>query len=234
MSSTDGNDASATISRLQAARLARTSEASIRRWEDAGLLTPAAIGPQAVRRYRASDVLAVVARKRSSEAARRDRQLDSAHEAIDGVVSAKAFRAFEAGESPISVVCSLQVEPRVVRTLHAEWVAMSGGIVLSRKHLDELEKLPLDSPIDSPASLLASLRACASRMFCSQCRKSPSSVCERCARPPAPVAAGPSTPRAPARPVPAPAPSSASRGDDPDLSPEVRAQLAAALGVPPR
>ncbi len=212
----------ATVTRPQAARLVGTSEASLRRWEDLGQLAPIDVGPHGVRRYRTSDVVAAAKRKReSSEAGRRER-LSASHsrDPLDGAVAARAFRSFEAGKSAIEVVCELELDPRVVRALHSEWLAMKGSFLITAEQIEAIARLPWlsgDFPIVSGDGLLENLRESAASLLCRQCRLSAASLCARCAgsrvNPPTANSRAPSTAArtSAARQVPIPVPGSSGR-----------------------
>ena len=59
-------------------------------------------------------------------------------ERLSGGLSARVFRLFELGQSPIQIVTELEVEPATVRRLHSEWSQMRGMLTLDPSQYQEM------------------------------------------------------------------------------------------------
>ena len=184
------------LKRPAVANLLGVSESTVRRREGANL-TP--IVENGVHYYLEEEVLSLTTRRtllvkhpgptRPVELRHPIRHGNFAPENDDGERAAKVFDLLDEGVSPIAIVRRLRMSPDAVEALHAQWVRMNDGFLVSGAVKAELERLPW--PRARPAvwtgeALAKAVRALVDTLArsgpvpCRKCRLEAASVCGVC------------------------------------------------------
>lgn len=97
-------------------------------------------------------------------------------------LAARCFDLFEEGVSPVEVVRRTSIEPHVVRALFEEFHVLKGSVVLSARHLEEIEAFPWVEgifPVTTGEELMDILRHSRLRP-CATCKERVPRICPTC------------------------------------------------------
>lgn len=101
---------------------------------------------------------------------------------VEGVMASQVFTALQQGKTPIEIVIELSMPPDVVRVLAENHADLSGGLMLTKIHLDAIAKLPgiVSWAAPTPDDFVNMLRDTVVGVPCAKCQKRPAQVCMAC------------------------------------------------------
>jgi hypothetical protein len=166
------------VTREQLARAVGKDERTIRRWERTRLAPALSVDADGVHRFdlqRVSELLEI-----------RERPAPTSPDAYDGEMAREAFRRFDDGLDPVSVVKETGFDPRAVRAMYTEWTSMRGGFFVPAEVAVKIASLswlhgPNVSFHGNAQKLLECLEASRPLEQCRECEERPPQVCSACA-----------------------------------------------------